>query len=105
MVVNMKTLTLQEAASLLKMTPEGSRVKATKGEVPGAKPGKRWVFSEDDLAEYLRSLYPNNAKLLQGAMESDRRKLWHCTKEVIRGGLKSAKMEEDYNKALARQTK
>src|SRR4029077_9838800 len=60
--INMKTLTLQEAAALLKMTSEGLRLKAIKGEIPGAKPGKRWVFSEDDLAEYLRSLYSSNAK-------------------------------------------
>lgn len=101
----MKTLTLQEAANFLKMTPEGVRIKAMKGEIPGAKPGKRWVFSEDDLADYLRSLYPSNAKLLQGAIEIGRRKIWHYTKEVTRGGLRSAKMEEDYNKALERQTK
>ena len=101
----MKTLNLQEAADFLKMTPEGLRIKAIRGDVPGAKPGKRWVFSEDDLAEYLRSLYPSNAKLLQGAIEIGRSKIWHSTKEVIRGGLKSAKTEEEYNKALERQTK
>lgn len=101
----MKTLTLQEAASFLKMTPESLRIKTIKGEIPGAKPGKRWVFNEDDLVEYLRSIYPYNAKLLQGAIEVDRSKIWHSTKEVIRGGLKFATMEDDYNKALKRQIK
>jgi hypothetical protein len=82
----MKTLNLDEAAIFLKMTPEALRLKAKRGEVPGAKPGKCWVFSEDDLAEYLRSLYPCSAKALQGVTKSERRKEWHSTKEVIRGG-------------------
>ena len=100
----MRTLTLREAAILLKMTPEGLRIKANKGEVPGAKPGKRWVFREDDLAEYLRTLYPNNAKTLQG-VDMSRRKTWHSTKDIICGGLKSDTTEERYNKALALQTR
>jgi len=99
----MKTLTLQEAANLLKMTPEGLRVKANKGQIPGAKPGKRWVFKEDDLAEFLQSLYPSTAKTLQGVIDSSRRKAWHFTKEITHGGLKSATMEDDYNKALEQQ--
>ena len=86
MVISMKTLSLKDAANFLKMTPEGLRRKAAKGDIPGAKPGKCWVFSEDDLAEYLRSLYPTPANALQGVIESNRRKTWRSTKEVIRGG-------------------
>jgi excisionase family DNA binding protein len=96
----MKTLTLQEAAALLKMTSEGLRLKVIKGEIPGAKPGKCWVFSEDDLAEYLRSLYSSNAKTLQGVIESNRRKTWHFTKEVVRGGSVLATVDAEYNKLL-----
>jgi excisionase family DNA binding protein len=58
-----RTLDLTEAADFLKMTREGLRRKAARGEIPGGKPGKRWCFREDDLAEYLRSLYPTPAKL------------------------------------------
>lgn len=52
-----KTLNLLEAAALLHMHPEEVRTRAKRGLIPGAKPGKRWVFLEDDLAEFVRSLY------------------------------------------------
>ncbi len=52
-----KTLGLKEAAAFLRMNPEALRQKAKAGVIPGAKPGKRWVFLEDDLAEYIRSAY------------------------------------------------
>jgi excisionase family DNA binding protein len=52
-----RTFDLKEAADFLKMTQEGLRRKAARGDIPGAKPGKRWCFRADDLGEYLRSLY------------------------------------------------
>src|SRR5579864_8621234 len=94
----MKTLNLQEAAEFLKMSPEGVRRKAVKGEIPGAKPGKCWCFPEDDLAEYLRSLYANTAETSQGV--PNRRTLWHSTKEVITGGLRLPTKDLEYKKAL-----
>jgi hypothetical protein len=54
----MKTLNLSEAAAFLHMHPEELRTRAKRGVIPGAKIGRRWVFIEDDLAEYIRSLYP-----------------------------------------------
>jgi excisionase family DNA binding protein len=105
MVVNMRTLTLEEAAALLKMTPEGLRIKASKGEVPGAKPGKRWVFKEDDLDQYLQSLYSKLAKESQGVIKVSRRKSWHSTSEKISGGLMSTTMEKEYNNLLGLVTK
>jgi excisionase family DNA binding protein len=96
----MKTLTLQEAAALLKMTPEGLRIKANKGQVPGAKPGKRWVFREDDLAQYLESLYSSIAKESQGVIAISRRTTWRSTKEKTCGGLISTTMEKEYNSQL-----
>lgn len=53
----MKTLNLEQAAAFLHMHPYTVMQKANAGEIPGAKPGKRWVFIEDDLAEYLRGQY------------------------------------------------
>src|SRR5581483_57178 len=53
----MKTLGLVDAAEFLRMHPEEVRRRARMGQLPGAKAGKRWVFIEDDLAAYLRSLY------------------------------------------------
>ncbi len=49
----MITLTLLQAASFLKMHPEEVRQRAKQGRLPGAKVGKRWVFIESDLADYL----------------------------------------------------
>lgn len=56
--VFVKTLNLHEAAAFLHMHPQEVRARAKRGLIPGAKPGKRWVFLEDDLAEFVRSLYP-----------------------------------------------
>ena len=60
----MKTLNLQEAAALLKLHPTTLAAKARAGEIPGARLGKRWVFVEVDLLDYVRSQYAPRA--LQG---------------------------------------
>jgi excisionase family DNA binding protein len=52
----MKTLDLQEAAQFLRLHPDTLRRRALAGEIPGAKPGKLWVFLEEDLAAYLRKI-------------------------------------------------
>jgi excisionase family DNA binding protein len=54
----MKTLDLNEAAAFLHVHPVTLKEKARAGEIPGAKPGKCWVFLDDDLADWLRSQYP-----------------------------------------------
>lgn len=53
----MNTLDLKQAAAFLKMHPEEVRRRARLGLVPGAKPGKSWVFIEEDLAAWLRGQY------------------------------------------------
>ncbi|WP_404357274.1 helix-turn-helix domain-containing protein [Methylotuvimicrobium sp. KM1] len=53
----MRTLDLVEAAQLLKMHPQTVLQRTRTGDIPGAKPGKCWVFIEEDLLEWLRSLY------------------------------------------------
>ena len=60
----MSTLTLQEAARLLKIHPVTLQEKARAGEIPGAKIGRSWVFVEIDLLEHIRSQYRRRA--LQG---------------------------------------
>ena len=61
----LRTLDLPEAAHFLRLSPATLRQKAKLGLIPGAKPGKRWVFLESELAQYLRSLYalPGQAPL------------------------------------------
>ena len=60
-----RTLALNEAAAFLRMHPEEVRTRAKRGLIPGAKPGRSWVFLESDLAEFLRSLYPVRRQALQ----------------------------------------
>lgn len=56
--VKTRTLDLEQAAEFLQMSPAALREKARAGIVPGAKPGKRWVFIEQDLVAHLRRLCP-----------------------------------------------
>ena len=60
----MKTLTLQEAAQVLKLHPVTVAERASDGRIPAAKIGRRWVFVEDDLIAYVRAHYKRRA--LQG---------------------------------------
>jgi len=53
----MKSLTLKEAASFLKMHSETLREKAKGGHVPGRKVGKAWVFIEEHLADFVSGNY------------------------------------------------
>ena len=53
----MKTLDLHEAAALLKLHPDTLQRRAKAGEIPGAKPGKAWVFLDEDLIAWLRGQY------------------------------------------------
>jgi excisionase family DNA binding protein len=55
--VTMKFMGIDEAAACLRVHPETLKAKARTGEIPGAKPGKEWVFLDVDLADYLRSQY------------------------------------------------
>lgn len=60
----MKTLTLQEAAEVLKLHPVTVAEWAAAGRIPAAKLGRRWVFVRDDLIGYVRANYRRRA--LQG---------------------------------------
>jgi hypothetical protein len=53
----MSTLTLNEVAGFLKMHPEEVRCRAKRGLISACKPGRRWVFIDDDLADFLRGKY------------------------------------------------
>ena len=81
----MKTLNLLEAAAFLHMHPEELRRRAKLGQIPAAKPAKIWVFIEDDLAEYLRSLYPNPRQALQVTLPMELKQC-HFSNAIISGG-------------------
>jgi hypothetical protein len=67
----MITFTLLQAARFLKVHPEELRQRAKAGLIPGAKVGRAWVFLEDDLAAYLRSLYPRSRQALQVTLRKE----------------------------------
>jgi len=80
-----QTLSLKQAAVFLQMSPSTLRDKVKSGLIPAAKPGKKWVFLEDDLVTFLRSLYavPGQAPL---SGSSEEKSLCHYTNAVIPGG-------------------
>lgn len=81
----LKTLNLTEAAALLHMHKETLRERAKAGEIPGAKVGKQWVFIEEDLFIYLRSLYASKRQAVQ-VTNLEETEGWHCIEEAKSGG-------------------
>ncbi len=67
----MKTLGLHAAAAFLHCHPEELRRRAKAGGIPGAKVGRAWVFLEEDLAAYLRSLYAQPRQALQVTLRKE----------------------------------
>jgi len=51
--VDTDVLTLDEAAAYLRVHPRTLRMKAGKGQIPGAKIGKVWRFHRRQLEEWL----------------------------------------------------
>ena len=98
-----KTLTLEEAAAFLMMSPAVLRQKAKAGIIKGAKPGKRWVFLECDLAAYLRSLYPEDGQASQSGCKEV--SLCHSTNAATPGGFGSQRPTEiEYANLLGLKT-
>jgi excisionase family DNA binding protein len=64
-----ETLTLEEAARFLKLSPEALRRKTKAGMIPGAKVGKCWCFYKLDLVDYLRSRYARPRQASQSGKE------------------------------------
>jgi hypothetical protein len=87
----MRTLSLNEAGDFLRMHPEEVRRRAKLGLLPGAKPGKSWVFLDDDLAMYLRTLYSPPRQALQ--VIPIKEKICHFSNAVTRGGSTSPRQQ------------
>ena len=50
-----RTMNVEEAADYLRMPVNTLYMKLQKGEVPGSKPGKRWVLFNDELDKWLEA--------------------------------------------------
>jgi len=84
----MRTLDLHEAAQFLRMSPAVLRRRARQGLVKAAKPGKCWVFLEDDLAVYLGALYAGRRQApLSGSNVEE--STWGYQDAVMSGGSNS----------------
>jgi hypothetical protein len=83
-----KTLGLPDAAAFLKMHPEELRRRTKLGAIPGAKAGRAWVFIEDDLADFLRSLYPRPRQALQVTLSKEME--CHFANAAVSGGSTSS---------------
>jgi excisionase family DNA binding protein len=95
-----RTLLLEEAAAFLGLHPVTVLKKARAGEIPAAKPGKRWVFLKEDLVTYLRGLYASPSRALQG--DQTEVSLCHSTnaKTHLTGGSKLPTKADVYSRAL-----
>jgi len=98
----MKSLALDEAAAFLRMHPEEVRRRARLGLIPAAKPGKRWVFLEADLADYLRSLYAAPRQALRVTLRKEVANC-HSTNAVTRGTWMSPRRAATELESLLRQ--
>lgn len=81
----MRTFNLDEAARFLRMSPNVLRERARRGDLPAAKPGKAWVFLEEDLVAYLRRLYAETRQAPLSGSDTEVR-VWAYTDAVMSGG-------------------
>jgi hypothetical protein len=81
----MNTLTLNQAAGFLKMHPEEVRSRAKRGLIPASKPGRCWVFIDDDLAAFLRGNYATQRQALRVTFEKGSAP-WVSANEAPSGG-------------------
>ncbi|MHB1832331.1 MAG: helix-turn-helix domain-containing protein [Acidiferrobacteraceae bacterium] len=100
----MNTLTLKEAAVFLKMHPQTLRRLALKAALPAARTGRRWVFIEEDLAQWLRSRYSAVRQVPAG---QEGITPWHSIKETTprSGGSASPSGDGKYAALLGLRTR
>jgi hypothetical protein len=101
----MNTMDLREAANFLLMNAEVLRRKASKGDIPGRKTGKRWVFIKEHLADWVSGRYPERGQGLRvidgGLTSTGVIETCQFTSEKIRGGFKLPQQtEREYNALL-----
>jgi hypothetical protein len=98
----MESLDLVQAAAFLKMHPEEVRRRAKLGLLPGAKPGKAWVFIADDLVAYVRARYAGSWQALR-VTERKEQEICHSINVERRGGSISPRQKESALDALLKQ--
>jgi excisionase family DNA binding protein len=100
-----KTLTLQQAAAFLQCNPETVRRLAQAKKIPSAKLGRKWVFIEQDLAQFIRNQYSIGESVVQVVDKNEESSLCQYTNETLSGGLNSLhQTEEEYDALLGLKT-
>jgi hypothetical protein len=98
----MNTLTLDAAAGFLKMHPEEVRCRAKRGLIPASKPGRRWVFIDDDLPEFHRGKYPAQRQALR-VTSAKGSAPWVSANEALSGGsISRHRHASEYDEVLKR---
>ncbi|RXS42916.1 DNA-binding protein [Idiomarina sp. 29L] len=101
----MKTYSLEAAAKFLCVSESWLGELARSKRIKAVKPGKRWVFLEKDLVEYLDALYSSGVNTPQQGCDEEESS-WHCTNVDTSGGLASLRRTESaYTALLGLRTK
>jgi len=99
-----KLFTLKQAADYLGCNPETVRRHAQAKKIPAAKLGRKWVFIEQDLAQYLRNQYSTPESVVQ-VVDNNEESLCQSTLETTSGGQNSLHQTEvEYNALLGLKT-
>ena len=93
-----KFLNTEKAAEMLGIHPMTLKMKARSGEIPAGKSGRKWVFLDVDLVEYIRAQYKTANDQEIEVCHSINAKIRHI------GGSKLNKTEESYLEALGLKT-
>ena len=96
----MKTMEIEEAAQFVKLHPVTLSEMARLGEVPAAKPGKKWVFIDVDLIEWLRANYRSQASVSDSTERSNTCHFSNAKTQAIGGSKLLPPTESEYKKAL-----
>ncbi len=96
----MNTMDLNQAAKFLRMHPEVLRQKTKAGRIPGAKPGKCWVFLEDDLADYVRSQYASQRQATRATCNEEVTLCRYDVEKKSGGSTSRHQMDKEYAEAL-----
>jgi len=91
-----RTHDLRQAAALLRVHPETLRQMAKTGVIPGAKVGRAWVFVEEDLVAYLRSLYAQPRQALRVTLGKEVKSCHFANAAQSGGSISSAPINAEY---------
>lgn len=106
----MKSISLEEAAIFLDMNAEVLRRKAKSGIIPGNKPGKKWRFIEEHLADWISGRYPETGRELRvidgGKLKTEENQCPsnHAVKTKFTGYTSLHQLESEYDKQLGQPT-